>query len=195
MFGLISGGLSLIGGAFQAIQGAKQASDAKNALMELKVPELKNVTEGLQVSTMGNDLKVENAGNRFAQNVDTLRSGGIRGVIGGLSSVNAQAKQTDLEVAADYEKQQNDIAQMAVEDDARIRAMQEQRYQNNVAALSSQVNAGQQSMMQGISGALQGVSSGIQMDQSSKQFDKMLGSNNSDAYKSYFKSQLNPFGK
>jgi hypothetical protein len=136
---------------------------------------------------MGNQLKVDNASQRFSQNVDTLRSGGIRGVIGGLQSANDQAKQTDLEVAADYDKQENDIAQMAAEDDARIRSMQEQRYQNNVAALSSQVNAGKQQMWSGVQGALQGAASGVQMDMQQNQFDKMLKSGNQ------FSSSKNPF--
>lgn len=171
---IVAGGAAVAGGAFQAISGANQARSAQQALDNLKVPELKNITEGMQVSTMGGKLKVENAGNRFAQSVDTLRSGGIRGVIGGLSSANAQAKQTDLEVAADYDAQQKQIAQMSAEDQARIRAMQEQRYQNNVAALSSQVNAGKAQQMQGISGALQGVSSAAGMAQEQAQFNDML---------------------
>lgn len=174
MLGAILGGVSALAGVFQSIQGAQQSRDAQRALEALPVPELKNVAEGLQVSKMGNELKVENARNRFAQNVDTLKSGGIRGVIGGLSSVNAQAKQTDLEVAADYNKQENDIAQMAAEDQARIRAMEEQRYQGNVAALSSQVNAGKQQMWSGVQGALQGAASGVQMEVQQSQFNKAM---------------------
>jgi hypothetical protein len=171
---IVAGGAAVAGGAFQAISGANQARSAQQALDNLKVPELKNITEGMKVSKMGNQLKVDNANQRFSQNVDTLRSGGIRGVIGGLQSANDQAKQTDLEVAADYNKQENDIAQMAAEDDARIRAMQEQRYQSNVAALSSQVNAGKAQQMQGISGALQGISSAAGMAQEQSQFNDMM---------------------
>ena len=174
MLGAILGGVSALAGVFQSIQGAQQSRDAQRALDALPVPELKNVAEGLQVSKMGNDLKVENAKGRFAQNVDTLSSGGIRGVIGGLSSANSEFKQTDLEVAADYNKQENDIAQMAAEDQARIRAMEEQRYQNNVAALSSQINAGKQQMWGGVQGALQGAASGAQMEVQQNQFDKAL---------------------
>jgi hypothetical protein len=174
MLGAILGGVSALAGVFQSIQGAQQSRDAQRALDALPVPELKNVAEGLQVSKMGNDLRVENAKGKFAQNVDTLSSGGIRGVIGGLSSVNSDFKQTDLEVAADYDQKQSQISQMIAEDAARIRAMEEERYKGNVAALSSQVSAGKQQMWSGVQGALQGAASGVQMEVQQNQFDKAL---------------------
>ena len=186
MLGAILGGVSALAGVFQSIQGAQQSRDAQRSLDALPVPELKNVAEGLQVSKMGNDLKVENAKGRFAQNVDTLSSGGIRGVIGGLPSVNSDFKQTDLEVAADYDQKQSQISQMVAEDAARIRAMEEERYKGNVAALSSQVSAGKQQMWSGVQGALQGAASGAQMEIQQSQFNKMLDSNK-------FSSGANPF--
>jgi len=157
------GGISALGGAFQAITGAKQARDAQNALNDLPIPELQNVYAGMQVSKLGNELLSEQNQKRFATNVDALRSGGVRGIIGGLGEANAQAKQTDLQIKADYDKQENDIAMAQAGDEARMQAMKEQRYMGNVAALSSQISAGNAQQMQGLHGAVQGFASAAQI--------------------------------
>jgi len=172
--GAVIGGVSALGGAYQAIQGAKQARDAQNALNNLPIPELQNVYAGMQVSKLGNQLVSEQSQNRFASNVDALRSGGIRGIVGGLGDVNAQAKQTDLQIKADYDKQENDIAQAQAQDEASIRAMKEARYQQNLASLSSQYSAGQASKMQGLKGIAGGLTSGAQMYQQQDQYNQWL---------------------
>jgi hypothetical protein len=171
--GAVIGGASALGGIYQSIQGAKQARDAQNALNSLPIPDLQNVYGGMQVSKMGNELISEQSQNRYAQNVDALRSGGIRGIIGGLGQANEMAKQTDLQIKADYDKQENEIAMSQAQDEANLRAMREQRYQGNVAALSSQVSAGKQQEMQGIHGAIQGLASGAQMYQQGKYMDAL----------------------
>lgn len=183
MAAITSAALVVAGGTYQAIQGAKQKRDAQNALNNLPIPNLQNAYEGMQVSQLGNQLVSEQSQNRFATNVDALRSGGIRGIIGGLGDVNAQAKQTDLQIKADYDKQENDIAMSQAQDEASIRAMKEQRYQGNVAALSSQYSAGQASQMQGIKGAMQGVVSGAQMYGAAND-----SQTNQDAYNAWVKA-------
>lgn len=190
MAAITSAAVAVAGGAYQAISSAKQARDAKDALENLKIPEAKNVAEGLQVSTLGADLQKEELGRQYATGVDALRSGGIRGVIGGLGSLNAQQNLATRQIGADLDMQQKQIDQIQAQDEQRIQGVQEQRYQNDVAALSSQYNAGQQGMMQGISGAAQGVASGAQMIQSNDQFYDQLGVLSKDpkafANKKYF---------
>lgn len=178
MAAITSAAVAVAGGAYQAISSAKQARDAKDALNELKTPELTNVAEGLQVSTLGANLQREELGRQYASGVDALRSGGIRGVIGGLGSLNAQQNSANRQIAADLDTQQKQIDQIRAQDEQRIQGVQEQRHQADVAALSSQYNAGQQGMMQGISGMAQGVASGAQMVQSNRQFKDMLNAYN-----------------
>lgn len=173
MAGATIGGLTALGGIYQAIQGAIQAKESKLGLLEEPLPDTQNVYAGQQVSKEGNKLISEQSQNRFASNVEALRSGGIRGVIGGLSDVNAQAKQTDLQIKGDYDKQENEIAMAQAGDEANIRAIKEARHQADVAALSSQYSAGQQMLFQGIHGAMQGVVSGGQMYQQKKEYDAM----------------------
>jgi hypothetical protein len=169
--GAVIGGISALGGVYQAIEGAKTSREAKDALNNLVTPELMNSYEGQQVAKMGNELVSEQNQNRFAQKVDMLAASGIRGVIGGLSDANKEAKQTDLEIKADYDRQQQQIAMAIAGDQSAIRAMEEQRYQGDISALSSQVTAGNAQQMQGIKGAMQGVASGFQMYSSQKRYD------------------------
>jgi hypothetical protein len=176
MAAITSAAVAVAGGAYQAISSAKQAREAKDALNNLKIPELKNIAEGLQVSTLGADLQREELGKQYSSGVDALRSGGIRGVIGGLGALNAQQNLSARQIGADLDMQQKQIDQIRAQDEARIQGTQEQRYQADVAALSSQYNAGQQGLMQGISGMAQGVASGAQMMQSQKNFNKMMDS-------------------
>ena len=169
--GAVIGGVSALGGVYQAISGAQTAREAKDALNNLVTPELMNSYEGQQVAKMGNELVSEQNQNRYSQKVDALMSGGIRGVIGGLSEAGKEAKQTDLEIQANYDAQQKQIAMAIAGDESAIRAMEEQRYQGDISALSSQVTAGNAQQMQGIKGAMQGVASGFQMYSSQKRYD------------------------
>jgi uncharacterized phage infection (PIP) family protein YhgE len=174
MAAITSAAVAVAGGAYQAISSAKQARDAKDALNNLKTPELTNVAEGLQVSTLGSDLQREELGRQYSTGVDALRSGGIRGVIGGLGTLNTQQNLANRQIASDLDMQQKQIDQIRAQDEQRIQGVKEQRYQGDVAALSSQYNAGQQGLMQGISGMAQGVASGAQMVQSNSQFKDMM---------------------
>jgi hypothetical protein len=179
MAAITSAAVAVAGGAYQAISSAKQAKDAKNALNNLKTPELTNVYKDLQVSTLGADLQKEELGRQFSSGVDALRSGGIRGIVGGLGALNSQQNTANRQIGADLDMQQKQIDQLIAQDEGRIQNIKEQRNQADVAALSSQYNAGQQGMMQGISGMAQGVASGAQMYQSQKNFNKMLDSGKS----------------
>lgn len=193
MAAITSAAVAVAGGAFQAISSAKQAREAKNALQDLKIPTPTNIAEGLQVSTAGANLQKEVLGRQFSSGVDALRSGGIRGVIGGLGALSKDEQLATKQIGADLDMQQKQIDQIRVQDNQRIQGVEEQRYQNDVAALSSQYNAGQQGMMQGISGMAQGIASGAQMMQSKAQFNKLADSGSSGGYKAYFKTQQNKF--
>lgn len=171
--------VAVAGGAYQAISSAKQAREAKNALQDLKIPEQTNVYKDLQVSTLGADLQKEQLGMQFSSGVDALRSGGIRGIVGGLGTLNTQQNMANRQIGADLDMQQKQIDQLVAQDEARMQGVSESRYQADVAALSSQYNAGQQGMMQGISGMAQGIASGAQMIQSNNQFNKMMDSGKS----------------
>jgi len=115
----IAGGAALAKG----IAGAVQASKARRALENFQRQELKNITEGLRVSTLGAELQTQEAQRRFATSVDALRSGGVRGVVGGLGQQEMQQQRLQQQISADLDRQQMAIEQMRAQDEARIQAI------------------------------------------------------------------------
>src|SRR6056300_1420052 len=126
-------GISAVGSLAQVISGETRRVKAKRALENFQRQELKNITAELRVSTLGAELQTQEAQRRFATSVDALRSGGVRGVVGGLGQQEMQQQRLQQQISADLDRQQVGIDQMAAQDEARIRAMQEQRESAQIA--------------------------------------------------------------
>lgn len=154
-------GVGLLGSGYQAIKGAKDARDAKNALDNYQRQEFNNVAEGMQVSTLGADLQREEQARLAATQVGALQGAGVRGVLGGLGRVEAGNQMLNRQIGAELDMQQKQIDQMYAQDEANIRNMQEQREMQDISGLSSQYNAGNQQMWQGIGGIAQTGISGL----------------------------------
>jgi len=146
----IAAGAAAAGGAAKSIIGASRASKAKRAMESFKRQELENVTSGLRVSTLGAQLQTQEAQRRFATSVDALRSGGVRGLVGGLGQVDQQQAQVQRQISSDLDRQQMGIEQMRATDQANIRSMQEQRESFDYQMLAGQRAAGQQALFSGI---------------------------------------------
>jgi hypothetical protein len=155
-------GVGALASGIQAISGAKQRRDAQQALEDYKRQELTNVAEGLQVSTLGADLQREEQARLAGTQVGALQSAGVRGLVGGLGRVEAGNQMVNRQIAADLDAQQKQIDQMRAQDEANIRGMQEQREMSDIAGLSSQYNAGNAMLWQGISGIAQSGISAIE---------------------------------
>lgn len=148
-------GVGLLGSGYQAIKGAKDAKDARNALNNYQRQEFNNIAEGLQVSTLGADLQKEEQARLAATQVGALQGAGVRGLLGGLGRVEAGNQMLNRQIGAELDAQQKQIDQMYAQDEANIRNMQEQREMQDISGLSSQYNAGNQQMWQGIGGIAQ----------------------------------------
>jgi len=144
--------LTAAGSAGNMIKGAKRAKDAQKALNNFKRQELKNVTEGMRVSTLGAELQTQEAQRRFATSVDALRSGGVRGLVGGLGQQEQLQQIEQQKIGAGLDQQQFTINEMAAKDDQKIREMQEQRESAAIAGLGSEIAAGKAQQQQGIAG-------------------------------------------
>ena len=146
----LSAGVSALGGLTKSIMGAKRAADARRALDQYQRQNLKNITEGMRVSTLGAELQTQEAQRRFATSVEALRAGGIRGVVGGLGQQEQQQQMLQQQISADLDKQQAQIEMMRAEDEARIRAIQEQRQTQEIAGLGTEMAIGKEQMFSGI---------------------------------------------
>ena len=155
--------VSLGVGLFQAFKGAKQAKQAREAKMDLvnNRQELRNITEGMRVSTLGSQLQTQEAQRRFTTSVDALRSGGVRGLVGGLGQVEQQQQFNQQQISADLDRQQQQIEMMGAQDQARIRDMQESREEFKIGMLAGEEAAGRNKMFQGIGLGMSGLKSMI----------------------------------
>jgi hypothetical protein len=150
--------MAIIGGvasAAQAVKGAQQASAAKDALNDLKLPEWQNPYENAQVSTLGADYSRELSQGTAASNIEALQGAGVRGLVGGVGRVQSEQQKVDQQIAADLDRQQKELDQQKAQAYMQIKGVEEQRYRGDVSALSSQVNQGNQMMWTGISGVAQ----------------------------------------
>ena len=155
--GLAIGAIGSIG---QMISGASRANKARKALENYQRQELKNVTEGMRVSTLAAEMKTEEAQRRFATTVEALQSGGVRGLVGGLGVAEQQQQQ---QIAADLDRQQVQIEQMRAQDEARIRSMQEARESQEIQGMGAELAAGRQMLNAGITGLAGTAMAGFKM--------------------------------
>lgn len=147
----------------QAVSGASRANKAKKALENFQRQELRNVTEGMRVSTLGAELQTQEAQRRFATSVEALRSGGVRGLVGGLGTVEQQQQAQQQQIAAGLDMQQQQIENMRIQDEANIRGLQEQRESSQIAGLGMEVAAGRQMVNAGLTGLGQTALSAAKM--------------------------------
>lgn len=149
----LGAGLSI----YQAIKAGSDKKKAKKALEALPVPELTNAFKNQQVSTLGADSMKQEAGRNTASSIDALRGGGTRAIIGGIGQVQANNNKVNADIAANLDEQQKNINMNVAQDDVNIRGLKENRYNNDVSALSSQINTAQDAKMQGIGNAINGA--------------------------------------
>jgi hypothetical protein len=145
-------GTTVIGSVGNIIGGISRKNKAQRALDNFRRQELKNVTKDMRVSTMGAELQTRRAQSRFESSVDALRSGGVRGLVGGMGNVAAADQDMQANISVGLDQQQVAIDRMAAQDEANIRAMQEQRESAAIAGLGAEVAAGRNQTSMGIKG-------------------------------------------
>ena len=153
----IAGGLGVVNGLSQMISGAKEKNQARNALENYQRQQLENVQKDRTVSTLGSDLQREEQARLASTQISALQGAGTRGLVGGLGKVEAGNQRVNQQISADLDMQQKEIDAAIAQDDANIRAMQENREIGDIAALSSQYQSGKQDQNTGIGNAITGV--------------------------------------
>lgn len=152
-------GISAAASAGQAIAGASRARKAKKALENYKRQDLKNVAKDLRVSTLGAEMQTLAAQRQASSTIGALRSGGVRGVVGGAKDLQAGQQQVQQQISADLDRQQVNIQQMQMQEEQKIRGMQEQRENQDIQGLGAEMAAGRAQTMEGITG-LAGAAAG-----------------------------------
>jgi len=148
-------GISAISSGVNLISGLSRKNKAQKALRDFKRQELRNVTEGMRVSTLAAELQTQEAQRRFATSVDALRSGGVRGLVGGLAQQEQLQQRQQQEISADLDRQQQQIEMMRAQDEARIRNMIEARESSAIAGLGREISEGRNQAQEGAFGLAQ----------------------------------------
>lgn len=145
----------------QSVKAAKEKKAAARAINEQVAPELTNAGEGLQVSTLGSDLQREEQARTSANQVQAAQEAGTRGVIGSVGKIAAGNQRVNAQTAADLDRQQKEIDYFRAQDKANIRNLEEQRFREKLAALSSQYNAANTTQQQSTANAVSAIGSGF----------------------------------
>ena len=154
-------GVSAAAGAAQAVSGASRAKKAKKALENFQRQDLENVAKDLRISTLGAEMQTASATRQAESSIQALRTGGVRGIVGGAAQVGAQQAQVQQSISADLDQQEVARQQAIAQEEANIRGMQEKREGTEIAGLGQEMQAGQQQMwtgIQGVAGAAVGLS-------------------------------------
>lgn len=155
---VIGAGLS----AYQLAQAAKQKKDAQNAINNYERTDISadaNPYRDIQLSTVGTDLAREEGQMMTASALGALQNGGVRGILGGLPNLVSANNTLNRNIQADLDRQNQERQLGIARGEERLIGMRENRDYNNLNALSSQYNAGNQDMWSGISGVGSGLTS------------------------------------
>lgn len=136
--------IGAVGGFKKAKEGGKMARRAQKAIDEFEYSDLMNPYDEVGVSRLGTDLQRDQLSRNMATSVDALRSGGIRGVLGGIGQINSVNNQANRQIAADLDQQRLGIDMARAQDQSVIRGMQENREFNELQGYGQMLNVGMQ---------------------------------------------------
>jgi len=154
--GAIIGGL-VEGG--KALFGAGQRSRAKRALERLEKERPKGyipsaILERANEPIAEEFIEAQEMGDQrlTSQGIGALQSGGSRAILGGLPNLVDMERQRRMQRTGQYEQARRDALGMKGAAQERIRQEERQDWQNQVAAQTAELGAGQQNIGQGLTG-------------------------------------------
>jgi len=148
---LIMAGIGLGTSLFQTLSGAKQLKDGKSAYNSFERQDLNNVNKNIAIPTTGTEIMREEAQRSMAMSVNALQGAGARG-LGMLPALMAQNNQANRQTQAYTDKMILDRDYAIADDEARIREIQENRDNQELAGIGQQIQTGRQDMWSGIQG-------------------------------------------
>lgn len=148
----IIGGVGAALSTYEVIDGAKRAKRAQRELNDYERQTIDNAFQDMPISTEGIDLQRDEANRTAASLVDSAQNSGSRAIIGAAPKISAGINDVNAGIYQYLDSLNNQRNYAIAGDNARIEGIKENRDNNNIAALSSQVQAGRQDMWSGIMG-------------------------------------------
>lgn len=156
---------SALGLGLSAYQGIKGASDRRRAQKMLDNYERQDISPGtspyenVQLSTVGTDLLREESQRSASNAFNIMSNAGSRAIIGGVPRIVSTSNNVNREIQRQLDEQNQKRQYAIAGDESAMRSMREQRDYQNINALSSQINAGQQMFYDGLMGGASAISS------------------------------------
>lgn len=152
---ILAGTAALTAGAAVAksISGASMASEAKSAIEGYQRQDLENAYAKLAPSTAGAELQAENLMRTTATLSEQAAGMGARGTVGMGGQIAEMETQQSRQIAAQLDEQKANLARLAASGEMEVQKMQEQREQQELAALGTMYQVGRQDMWSGITEA------------------------------------------
>lgn len=146
----IGNAVGTVGGIKKASEGKKMQKKAQQFIDNFQWQELTNPFADLDVSTLGADLRKEEAGRMGATAMDSLGKAGARAIGVGAGRVNAENNNVTREIAANLDEQQKAIDMKTADYETVIQNMIESRQANELAGYGQMLNVGMAMKYQGM---------------------------------------------
>lgn len=124
----------------QMAQANKKKKDDQDAINNFKRQDLVNPFAGLQVSTLGADRQREDLARTLASYGGLTAMGGSRGIAASLPNLLEQQNNQEAQIAANLNEQQARIDQLKGQGETFNTQLQEQRDNNDLAGLGTQLD-------------------------------------------------------
>jgi hypothetical protein len=144
-------------GAAKFFSGRAQQRKGEKFINNFKWQELKDPYGDLSVSTLGADMRKEEASRTTATSVDALSQGGARTLLGGLGKAQDSNNQVNKDIAAGLDEQQKNLDKLSAGQMVANQTAIEKRQGDELAGYGQMMNQGMAMKSQGMDNAINAV--------------------------------------
>lgn len=159
MAAITTAAIGLATAGYSIYSGEKQKSDAKKAMENLEVPELKNPYESMRVSTAGSDLIREEGHRRTANVIEGLQGSGARNMLSAIPRLVAMNNRINQQAMREIDNQIQKRNYAIAGYEEKRNSYEEQRYNNELAGYGNMYDVGQNMVWNGIRTGVSSVGS------------------------------------
>lgn len=153
----IIGGLGLAKGAFDTISASNRQKQRQAELDAYQRKERENAFRNMQISTIGSDAMREESSRNIATAMNTIGNAGTRAIIGATPKLVAEQNNVNRNIQKELDDQVIKRNYAAAEDDVRLRDMQYQIENADLAGLGNAVDVARQDQNMGMNTMLNGA--------------------------------------
>ena len=154
MSGITTAAIGAATSLYSVGSGIKQKMDAKEALANLKTPEYQNPSEKIKISTAGSDLIREEGQRTQANILNSLQGGSARNIFSAIPGLMAMNNNINQKAGLNIDNQMQKREYAIAASQERLNAIEENRYQGEIAGIGNMYNQGNQQMWNGIRGTI-----------------------------------------